>query len=606
MLLSPADWIVIGLFILITLVIGLYFSKQAGKNIDSFFLGGRNLPWWIAGTSMVATTFAADTPLAVTELVATNGIAGNWVWWNMLIGGMLTTFFFAKYWRRAEILTDVEFIEMRYSGKAASFLRGFKALYLGVFMNALVIAWVNLALMSLLQVFFNIPQEELIWYVTGSMLIVVLYSSLSGLLGVAFTDVVQFIIAMTGCIILAWLVLDAESIGGARGLAEKLPPSTLSFFPSVGEGAAGAGTTLALGVSSFLAIIGLQWWASWYPGNEPGGGGYIAQRMMSTRDEKHAVYATLFFQIAHYALRPWPWILVGLAALVLYPDLPAADKKLGYVMAMKDFLPDGLRGLLLVAFFAAYMSTISTQLNWGTSYLINDVYKRFIQPDAGNKQLVLASRLGTLLLMAVALFVTTQINSIAAVWQFLIEAGAGIGLVLILRWWWWRINAWSEIAATVAPLVAYGLTKWVFAAGNPDSPWAKPVLQDPRSFLFILAFTTISWLLVTYLTRPSGTAKLQVFYDKVRPLGNWKPFRHRGERQPHIGLLVLAWLSAVVMAYAILFFIGYVIFANWVSAGLAGATALISFGLLAWSSDKVHIFADVPQTPAGQEKKAVY
>ena len=590
MILSTADWIVIGLFIVITLAIGLYFSKQAGKSIDSFFLGGRNLPWWIAGTSMVATTFAADTPLAVTELVAQNGIAGNWLWWNMLIGGMLTTFFFAKYWRRAEILTDVEFIEMRYSGKAASFLRGFKALYLGVFMNALVIAWVNVALMKLLQVFFGIGPEQVLWYVAGAMVLVVMYSAVSGLLGVAFTDVIQFIIAMTGCIILAWLVLDAEQVGGAKGLAEKLPASTLSFFPTIGEGIGGAGTTLALGLSSFLAIIGLQWWASWYPGNEPGGGGYIAQRMMSAKDEKNAVYATLFFQIAHYALRPWPWVLVGLAALVLYPNLAPEDKSLGYVMAMKDFLPDGLRGLLLVAFFAAYMSTISTQLNWGTSYLINDVYKRFIKPGASNAQLVMASRLGTLLLMLVALWVTSQINSIAAVWQFLLEAGAGIGLVLILRWWWWRINAWSEITATIAPLFAYGLTKWVFAAYDPA--WALPVLQDPRSFLFIIVFTTVSWLLITFLTRPTLSTKLQSFFDKVRPIGNWGPYRPANEPSPNVGLLVLAWLSAVVMAYAVLFFIGYVIFQNWEAAALSGATIILSFIILKWSSGKVDIFSD--------------
>ena len=601
MVLSLADWIVIGLFIGITLAIGLYFSKQAGKSIDSFFLGGRNLPWWIAGTSMVATTFAADTPLAITELVAQNGIAGNWVWWNMLIGGMLTTFFFAKYWRRAEILTDVEFIELRYSGKAASFLRGFKALYLGVFMNALVIGWVNIALMSLLQVFFGIPAEELLWYVAGAMVIVVMYSAVSGLLGVAFTDVIQFIVAMTGCIILAWLVLDAEKVGGAMGLVEKLPASTLSFFPTIGEGASGVGTTFALGLSSFLAIIGLQWWASWYPGSEPGGGGYIAQRMMSAKDEKNAVYATLFFQIAHYALRPWPWILVALAALVLYPDLAPADQKLGYVMAMKDFLPSGLRGLLLVAFFAAYMSTISTQLNWGTSYLINDLYRRFIKPEASEKQLVLASRLGTLLLMLVALYVTSQINSIAAVWQFLIEAGAGIGLVLILRWWWWRVNAWSEIAATVAPLVAYALTKWVFAKSDPA--WAEPVLVDPRSFLFIIAFTTVSWLLVTYLTRPTASAKLQSFYNKVRPIGNWGVYRPANEKNPNIALLVLAWLSAVVMAYSILFFIGYVIFQDWTAAIISGVSTLVSFGLLKWSSTKVDIFSD--ELHASHQKKAV-
>ncbi|WP_017733677.1 sodium:solute symporter family protein [Nafulsella turpanensis] len=588
--LALADWIVIGVFLAITIFIGLYFRKKAGQDIDSFFLGGRNLPWWIAGTSMVATTFAADTPLAVTELVANNGIAGNWVWWNMLIGGMLTTFFFAKYWRRAEILTDVEFIEMRYSGKEASFLRGFKAVYLGLFMNALVIGWVNVALMSLLKVFFGIPDDMLLWYVFAAMLVVVLYSSVSGLLGVAFTDVVQFIIAMGGCIVLAWLVLDSPKVGGISGLKEQLPEWSLSFFPQIGSGSAGIGTTLAMGFGSFFAIIGLQWWASWYPGNEPGGGGYIAQRMMAAKDEKNAIYATLFFQIAHYALRPWPWIIVALCAVVLYPDLPADDKKLGYVMAMKDYLPDGLRGLLLVAFFAAYMSTISTQLNWGTSYLINDLYKRFIAPGASSAKLVAASRIGTGLLMLFALLITSQIETISGVWVFIIEAGAGLGLVLILRWYWWRINAWSEIAATAAPLFAYALTKYVFV--QFDSAWGLSVLEDPRSFLFILGFTTISWIVVTYLTKPTNFRKLEEFYAKVRPLGNWKPFERGIRDNVTISYLVVCWLSAVVMAYSVLFFIGHLIFRNWIEVLIYGTISLISFFILKKASDKVDVFAD--------------
>lgn len=596
--LAVADWIVIVVFIAITLVIGLYFSRKAGKDINNFFLGGRNLPWWIAGVSMVATTFAADTPLAVTELVAHNGIAGNWVWWNMLIGGMLTTFFFAKYWRRAEILTDVEFIEMRYSGKPASFLRGFKAVYLGLFMNALVIGWVNVALMSLLKVFFGIPDDMLLWYVFASMLVVVIYSSLSGLLGVAFTDLIQFVIAMVGCIVLAWLVLDSPEVGGITGLKQQLPDWSLSFFPQISsdQSAGEIGTTLTMGIGSFLAIIGLQWWASWYPGNEPGGGGYIAQRMMATKNEKHAIYATLFFQVAHYALRPWPWIIVALCAVVLYPELPADDKKLGYVMAMKDYLPDGLRGLLLVAFFAAYMSTISTQLNWGTSYLINDLYKRFIKPAATNKNLVAASRICTGLMMLFALFITSQIDTISGVWVFIIEAGAGLGLVLILRWYWWRVNAWSEITATAAPLIAYGLSKYVFVQFDPA--WGLSVLEDPRSFLFIMAFTTVSWLLVTYLTKPTQTATLERFYAKVKPLGNWRPFERGVRDRTSIPYLLVCWLSAVVMAYSILFFIGHLIFRNWMEVIVYGLVSLIAFFILKKTSDKVQIFAD-------EEKKEV-
>ena len=292
------DYAFIIVYLLITLFIGLVFRKQAGKDITQFFLGGRNLPWYVAGISMVATTFAADTPLAVTELVAQNGIAGNWLWWNMLAGGMLTTFFFARYWRRAEVLTDNEFIELRYSGKPASFLRGFRAIYFGIFMNVLVIGWVNVALMSLLEVFFDIPQNQLLWYAGGAMLVVVIYSALSGLLGVVFTDILQFVIAMAGSIILAIIVVNSDKIGGIENMKASLPEDTLRFFPKVGS--ANSGSMLALGIGSFLAFIGIQWWASWYPGNEPGGGGYIAQRMMSTKSEKDAIYSTLFFQIAHY------------------------------------------------------------------------------------------------------------------------------------------------------------------------------------------------------------------------------------------------------------------------------------------------------------------
>ncbi|HAA10487.1 MAG TPA: sodium:proline symporter, partial [Cytophagales bacterium] len=529
MTLTSLDYgIMIG-FVLISLGIGLYFSKRASRNVDSFFLGGRNMPWWLAGISMVATTFAADTPLAVTELVASSGIAGNWLWWNMLAGGMLTTFFFARYWRRAGILTDLELIELRYSGPLARFLRGFRAVYFGVFLNCVVIGWVNLALSSLLEVFFEIPQEEMFWYLTGAMVLVALYSSLSGLIGVVFTDFLQFLVAMSGCIILAVIVLNSPEIGGVEQLKSRLPEGTLNFFPSIGEGGGG---TLALGLGSFLAYIGMQWWASWYPGSEPGGGGYVAQRMMSTKDEKNAIYSSLFFQIGHYALRPWPWIIVALCALVLYPDLADADKKLGYVYAMRDFLPSGLKGLLLVAFFAAYMSTISTQLNWGTSYLINDLYRRFIRPNATQKQLVNASRVGTLLVMLVALSITPFMTSVSGAWEFIIEAAAGLGLVLILRWYWWRVNAWSEIIATVAPLVALVLSRYVLH------------LAFPESFFFIVGVTTVSWIVVTLLTPPEDAETLKTFYERIRPDGWWAGVdpqaKFDGKR---LGTLLLMWLS---------------------------------------------------------------
>lgn len=579
------DYIIIVIFFLISLGIGLKFRKQAGKDISHFFLGGRNLPWYIAGISMVATTFAADTPLAVTELVAQSGIAGNWLWWNMLAGGMLTTFFFARYWRRANVLTDIELIELRYSGKAASFLRGFRSLYFGVFMNVLIIGWVNVALMSLLQVFFNIPEDQLLWYVGGAMLIVVIYSALSGLLGVAFTDVLQFVIAITGSIILAVIVLNSEKIGGMTNLKANLPDGALNFFPKIGD--KGSGTMLALGLGSFLAFIGVQWWASWYPGNEPGGGGYIAQRMMSTKTEKDAIYATLFFQVAHYCIRPWPWVIVALCAVLLYPDLPAGDSKLGYVMAMKEFLPTGLKGLLLVAFFAAYMSTISTQLNWGASYLINDFYKRFINTEATPKQFVMASRIGTLLLMVIALFATSLMETVSGVWAFLIECGAGLGLVLILRWYWWRISAWSEIVATVAPFIGYGLTKFVFV--HLDPAWGAGIGEDPRGFFFTVGFTSVAWLVATYLCPSTDKTRLKAFFDLIQPDGNWRPFR-QGYGYERLIKLVICWISAIALAYSLLFCTGSILLIEPMQAIVYGSIAVFSFIILRWAASQVKIF----------------
>src|SRR5712692_1412079 len=362
------DWLLIFLYFVISIAIGLFYSKRAGGSMQDFFLSGRNLPWWLAGTSMVATTFSADTPLAVTELVAKNGIAGNWLWWNFVFGGMLTVFFFARLWHRAGVMTDVEFSELRYSGKPAAILRGFRALYLGLFMNCIIMGWVNVAMGSILQGMFGIPHSQVMLYVAGCMVIVAIYSAVSGLWGVAVTDMFQFVVAMAGTIILAFVVLNIPEVGGIAGLKAKLPQWRFDFFPTVGGlDSSDIAKGLALPVGAFFAYIGIQWWASWYPGAEPGGGGYVAQRMMSAKDEKHSLLATLWFTIAHYCVRPWPWILVGLASLILYPDL--ADKKLGYVYAMRDFLPSGLLGLLIAAFFAAYMSTISTHLNWGTSYI---------------------------------------------------------------------------------------------------------------------------------------------------------------------------------------------------------------------------------------------
>ncbi|MFT6851054.1 MAG: SSS family solute:Na+ symporter [Sphingobacteriales bacterium] len=577
--LSLLDWAVIAVYLVITLSISLYFSKKAGKSLGDFFLGGRNLPWYVAGISMVATTFAADTPLAVTELVSTQGISGNWLWWNMLAGGMLTTFFFARLWRRANILTEIEFIELRYGGKAAAFLRGFKSVYLGLIMNVMVIGWVNLAMMTILEVFFGLSSQDALFYTAILMAVVAIYSSISGLLGVVFSDMVQFFIAMGACIYLAVEVVSLDQIGGISGLKAQLPEGTLDFFPKLGS-ASDVGKTLTISLGAFLAYTTVQWWSSWYPGAEPGGGGYIAQRMMSAKNEKHSIYATLFFQIAHYCLRPWPWIIVALCTLILYPDLGAGEEKFGFVMAMKDFLPSGLKGLLLVAFFSAYMSTISTQLNWGAGYLVNDLYKRFISPKASEKKLVTVSRITTIILMVVGLAVSSQINSISGVWAFIIECGAGLGLVLILRWYWWRINVWSEITATVVPFIVYGLGKWVFG------------LVFPESFFLTVGITTVSWIAITFLTTPEKDSVLHNFYQRVRPGGWWKEFNDGSSEDGKLGPLFVCWLSAIGFTYSFLFFMGKFIFQEYTTAIFWLIFGLGCFLILRIAAKKAKIFRD--------------
>lgn len=603
--LSTLDFVVVAFFLLIILSVGLSYTKKAGKDLTSYFLAGRNLPWYLAGISMVATTFAADTPLAVTELVHANGIAGNWLWWSFLAGGLLTTFFFANLWRKADVLTEVELIELRYSGREAAVLRGFKSIYLGLFMNVVIIAWVNVALMSLLEVFFNLSHFQAFLYTGLAMLFVAIYSSFSGLLGVVMTDVIQFVIAMIGCIVLAIFVMSSEQIGGVTGLKTQLDaidPAILNFFPTVGS--SGVGTTLGLSVAAFFTYATVQWWASWYPGAEPGGGGYIAQRMMSTKSEKDAVYATLFFQIAHYCIRPWPWILVGLAALVLYPELNGDTAKLGYVYAMRDFLPNGFKGLLLVAFFSAYMSTISTQLNWGSSYLVNDFYKRFLKKKTNyrtqgdstidekreNKQLVMASRVTTFIVMLIAFGVTYQLESIKGAWSFIMQCGAGLGMVLILRWYWWRINAWSEISATIAPFIVIGAVAIFKATGNPSESTLTFLNTFPNVFLITVAFTTVVWLIVTFLTKPTKNETLQHFYDKVQPMGNWSPFQKAGGENSTFGYAILSWLLAIIFTYGFLFLIGKTILMEWKEAGIIGAIVLVSFVALSKTIDKTSIF----------------
>ncbi|MCX8057511.1 MAG: Na+:solute symporter [Ignavibacteria bacterium] len=568
---SFIDYAIIVIYFIFSFSIAIIYSKRAGKNTSEFFLSGRNLPWYLAGLSMVATTFAADTPLAVTELVAKNGVSGNWLWWNFVFGGLLTVFFFAKLWRRAGIMTEVEFAEIRYSGKPAKFLRGFRALYLGLFMNVIIMGWVNKAMVSVLVGIFNLPENSVFAYVIVAMLIVAVYSALSGLWGVVITDAVQFVIAMTGCIILAIYVVSSPQVGGIDGMKSQLPPFVFDFFPRISSESSSFGNVLALTPMMFLAYVGIQWWASWYPGAEPGGGGYVAQRMMSAKNEKHALFATLFFQVAHYALRPWPWILVALGALIIYPELSNSNPKMAYIFAIKDFLPTGLKGLLVAAFFAAYMSTIATQLNWGTSYIINDFYKRFLIKQKDEKHYVLISRIATIVLMIVSVIVTMFIDRISGAWEFIIECGAGLGLVLILRWYWWRINAWSEISAIITPFVLLPIVK---SFG----------IEFPISLFYLVGGTTIVWLIVTFSTKPTEEKVLIEFYKRVHPGGVlWKKISSKLpeiKEESNFKIMFFNWILGIFLVYSSLFGIGSLILKNYYSALLYILISITSLFLI--------------------------
>ena len=567
MTLTPADWLFVALYFALNVGIGWYYKARAGRNVNEFFLGGRDVPWWLAGTSMVATTFAADTPLAVTGLVARGGIAGNWLWWNMVASGMLTVFLYARLWRRSGVTTDVEFSEIRYSGRPAAFLRGFRALYFGIPMNCIVLGWVNLAMVKILMLMLGLEKAWALALVTGLIAVTSLISALAGLWGVLVTDLVQFVIKMGMVIALA--VAAVEAVGGIDSMKAKLAAAgrveALHFVPEL--------DSAWMPAITFFVYLGMTWWASWYPGAEPGGGGYVAQRMLSAKDERHSLMATLWFNVAHFAIRPWPWILTGLASLILYPNL--ADPEAGYVKVMIDYLPPSLRGLMLAGFLAAYMSTVSTQLNWGASYLVNDFYRRFWRPMAPESNYVRVSQLVTVLLMILSAGVTFYLDSIAGAWKLLLVTGAGTGGVLLLRWYWWRINAWSEIAAmSTALVVSLALQLgWKLDSDQPvDFAWIMIVT---------VTVTTAVWLAVTLLTRPEPEAVLQAFYERVRPAAvGWKPI---AQRAPHVQCDPLLadlgrWVAGCVLIYAALFGAGKILLREWalgvvllaVAAGAAG------------------------------------
>jgi Na+/proline symporter len=512
MALTGFDWAVVAAFFALNLAIGLAYARRGGSSFSEFFLSGRNVPWWLAGISMVATTFAVDTPLAVTGFVAQHGIAGNWVWWSSVMSGILTVFFFAKLWRRSGVLTDVEFIELRYSGRSAAALRLVRAIFQGVIVNTIIMGWVNLAMAKILSLTLHVPKLEAL---AVCLIVTGIYVTVGGLWGVLVTDVLQFAVKLSMAVVLA--VASVAAVGGIGPLEAKLAAldaahkigasgSILAFFPT-GD----AAWLPALTLFTYLAV---QWWASSYPGAEPGGGGYIAQRIFSARSENDSLAATLFFNIAHYALRPWPWILVALAALVLYPHGVAGadgkiDPELGYVQAMIDHLPLSLRGLMMAGFLAAYMSTIGTHLNLGASYLTNDLYRRFINRDASDHHYVVASRVATVVVMFLAAVGAFTMTSVGDAWKYLFNLTAGVGLVMILRWYWWRVNAWSEISALVASALVSNALLFFKVFSGPN--------ETAQILLVTVPATTLVWLAVTFATKPDEESTLVRFFERVRP-----------------------------------------------------------------------------------------
>jgi solute:Na+ symporter, SSS family len=583
MQLSPVDWLVVGLYFVLNLAIGLYYRKRATGSVSDYFLSGRNVSWWLAGTSMVATTFAADTPLAVTGLVARNGIAGNWIWWSMVFSGMMTVFLFAKLWRRAGVLTDVEFAEIRYSGRPAAFLRGFRALYLGLPINVIIMGWVNLAMVKILTLILGIDKVHAVVVCLGIMALTASISTLSGLWGVLVMDLFQFVLKMGMVIALA--VFAVNAVGGMPGLLEGLKEvdrarggiggggsSVTSFVPDL--------NSPWMPVITFLVYLAVNWWATWYPGAEPGGGGYVAQRIFSAKNEKHSILATFWFNIAHYAIRPWPWILVALVAMVQFRNDPAfaADPESGYIRIMLLHLPVSLRGLMVAAFAAAYMSTVGTQLNWGASYLVNDLYRRFLKRKESEKHYVRASQLATILLMLCSAVVSFYMESISGAWKFLMAIGAGTGLVYILRWFWWRINAWSEVSAMTTAFVTSLILQWGFHLSE-ENPVQFAILV-----LITTGVTTVAWLAVTLLTRPEPADVLTAFYRRVRPSATfWKPIADRVQDIPArsgMAFDLRMWLLGSLLIYMSLFGVGKIIFGEYLLGGVLLALAAACMALM--------------------------
>ncbi|MFW5707154.1 MAG: sodium:solute symporter family protein [Bacteroidota bacterium] len=603
MILQPLDWTILAIFFVILLTIGYTASRHAGKSTITFFLSGRNMPWWLLGVSMVATTFSADTPNLVTDMVRTGGVASNWLWWAFLLTGMLTVFVYARLWNRSKVMTDLEFYELRYSGKMAAFLRGFRAIYLGFFFNVMVIASVSLAFIKIAGVMLGLqPAPALII----AAVIVVFYSSLGGLKSILWTDLFQFSFAMFGAVVAAVLVTRSPEIGGLSELfSHPNVAGKLNLIPSLSQP--------ELFLSIFIIPIAVQWWAAWYPGAEPGGGGYVAQRMLSAKNEDHAVAATLLFNFFHYALRPWPWIVVGLASLIIFPDIQSMvdrfpevstqyiQNDFAYPAMLREFLPSGLLGLVVASLIAAYMSTTASQLNWGSSYLVNDFYGRFYNPKATEKQKVTFGRISTVTLMFFSVLLALVLQNALQAFQYLLMLGAGTGLIYILRWFWWRINAYSEIAA----MVAAGSFSLMFIlienfALTPIEPNMVEVfgLAISATYWNIIKFTGVvfltsaAWIIVTFLTPPVSEQTLRNFYSKIRPGGpGWKAVVDKARAQ-NIELVkeadlrwdvptgIICMILGCIAVYSILFAIGNILYGNITQTLIFSGSTLLSTVLL--------------------------
>ncbi|MBI1740432.1 MAG: Na+:solute symporter [Acidobacteriales bacterium] len=561
------DWAAIVGYLLITLILGLYFRSRSGKSMDDYFVSGRSVSWWLAGTSMVATTFAADTPLVVTGLVYTQGISGNWLWWAFLLSGMMTVFLFARLWRRSGLLTDVQFAEMRYSGKPAAFLRGFRAIYLGMLMNCLILGWVTKAMTSIVATTLGLSDSRALAVCVFFLIpFTGLYVALGGLWGVLWTDLFQFVLKMSIVIAVAYFAVMA--CGGMSSLLARLAEMRTAAGPNAGDATSffpdfsrplSSELIWTLPALTFVVNLGLQWWAFWYPGAEPGGGGYIAQRIFSAKDERHGLLSVLWFNVAHYALRPWPWILTALSVIVLYPKLEHPET--GYMMVVTQHVPPALRGIVVAGFMAAFMSTFATQLNWGASYLVADFYRRFLKKDGTDAHCVTISRVATVLLVIVSAWVSAQLADIRSGWQAVLEVGAGTGGVYLLRWYWWRINAWSEISAMATALVTTLVLGWeglwqklishpTLFAGSSPVVFAKTALTTT-------AITTLVWVVVTFLTSPEPEALLVKFYRQVRPhVTGWTPIARLAPEVPptrDLGRNLIAWILGCAMVYSALF-----------------------------------------------------